>query len=239
MKKAVVIFYTISFSLFIIFVLLMFRVYSNLYKTADCSAKPDSNVTFVIDPGHGGEDGGAVANGITEKDINLQISMCLADIMRANGYKVNTIRDQDCSVESEGDTLRQRKVSDMKNRMNIYNSSENNVVISIHQNKFTDSKYYGTQIFYSPNNSESAVLAKRIKNQVKSLLQPDNSREIKKAGSDIYLLKNAETPSVIVECGFISNPEEAKKLTDKEYQKQLAWCIFQGTIDFLNENSYN
>ncbi len=238
MKKTGYLYYLMVILLFICFIALIINVYSNLCKTASLGAVPaDSKVTFVIDPGHGGEDGGAVANGVTEKDINLSIALCLTDILRSNGYDVVLTRAEDQSIETEGDTLRRRKVSDMKNRLSVYNSSPDNVVISIHQNKFTQDQYNGTQVFYSENNSESKTLADEIKNSVISALQPDNTRESKPAGKNIYLLYNSNVPSVIVECGFISNREDAEKLKDEYYQKQMAWCIYRGAIDFLMKNS--
>ena len=122
----------------------------------------------------------------------------------------------------------------MKKRLEIFNYSKENTIISIHQNKFTESKYHGTQIFYSPNNPKSKQLADSIKYSVKGLLQPDNERECKKADSGIYLLKNTNNPAVIVECGFISNGEECKNLLDSQYQKQMAFSITAGFLSYYN-----
>ena len=128
-----------------------------------------------------------------------------------------------------------QKVADLKKRLEIFNSDKNNIVISIHQNKFSQSKYYGTQIFYSPNNSQSQNLAECIRNSVKKCLQPDNERQCKKADGSIYLLKKAENPSVIVECGFISNPDELAKLQSDEYQKEMATAIITGFLDYTHQ----
>ena len=152
--------------------------------------------------------------------------------MRKN-YKLVFCRH---SLSNDEESIRLRKVADMKKRLEIFNSSDNNIIISIHQNKFTESKYYGTQIFYSPNSDESNKLAESIKFTIKTLLQPQNERECKKAGNDIYLLKNSNNPAVIVECGFLSNPSECQNLTDPIYQKQMAFSIVTGFLDYHNKN---
>ena len=117
----------------------------------------------------------------------------------------------------------------------MFNSSEKNVVISIHQNKFTQEQYSGTQIFYSPNNENSAKLSEAIKENIVSLIQPQNKRETKKADNNIYLLYNANVPAVIVECGFISNAQEALKLKDNDYQNKIAFAVFSGFLEYYNE----
>ena len=193
--------------------------------------------TLIIDAGHGGEDGGAVSDsGVLEKDINLIISKQTADLFNFLGFDVIKTRTQDTSLSTDGDTVRSRKVADMKKRLEIFNSSENNVIISIHQNKFTESKYHGTQIFYSPNNTNSKTLAENIKNIVKILLQPENERECKASDRGIYLLKNTYNPAVIVECGFLSNKDECNKLTTTSYQKQISYSIAMGFLNYYNTN---
>ena len=192
---------------------------------------------LIVDAGHGGEDGGAVSdNGVLEKDINLLIANDTADLLYLFGFDVTKTRSDDTALSTNGDTVRSRKVDDMKKRLEIFNSSDNNVVISIHQNKFTESEYYGTQIFYSPQNEKSKILAENIKFSVKSLLQPENERECKKADSGIYLLNNTDKPAVIVECGFISNNEELQKLLTDSYQKQMSYSIVTGFLDYYNTN---
>lgn len=220
--------------LFIIYIALIAVAFINLSNYTQASNIFVQDVTIILDPGHGGEDGGATANGIIEKDINLSISNMLVDIFKASGYNVVTTRATDTMTDTYGESQRERKVSDMKNRLELYNWNENNIVISIHQNMFTQEKYSGTQIFYSANNSESALLAESLKKSVITYLQPDNTRETKEATKDIYLLYNATTPSVIVECGFISNAEEAEKLKNIEYQKKLAYSIFTGFMNYYN-----
>lgn len=192
---------------------------------------------IIIDAGHGGEDGGAVnSDGVLEKDINLDISCDLRDYLKFFGYNVTMTRDTDTSLSTDEATIRARKVSDIKKRLEIFNSEKENIVISIHQNKFTETKYHGTQVFYSTNNSKSSSLAESIRYSVTTYLQPDNTRECKKATSSIYLLKHAQVPAVIVECGFISNYDECQKLLSEEYQKQMAYSISMGFLSYKNAN---
>ena len=182
---------------------------------------------IVIDPGHGGEDGGASDNGLLEKDINLSIALKLRDMLRSCGIRTVMTRESDISVyDSSAGTTREKKISDLKNRLAIVNSDPDNILISIHQNKFEQSKYSGTQMFYSTNVPESEKIAEALRKSVTGLLQPDNKRELKPDTTGVYLLKNAEVPAVIVECGFLSNPGEAKLLGDPEYQQKMAFALF-------------
>ena len=230
------IFSIVCAGLFITFIVMMINSVPDISLSVS-SDGVKSLPTIVIDAGHGGEDGGAVNDeGVLEKDINLQIANETADLFHLLGFDVTTTRTTDTALATEGDTVRSRKVADMKQRLEIFNSSDENIVISIHQNKFTESKYYGTQIFYSPNKPESALLADSIKYSVKGLLQPENERECKQADSSIYLLKNATVPAVIVECGFISNYDECQKLLDSTYQKQKSFSITSGFLNYYNTN---
>lgn len=193
----------------------------------------DKLPVIIIDAGHGGEDGGAVGNdGTFEKDINLQISLKLNDILSIFGYKTHLIRITDTAIHTEGDTIRQRKVSDIRNRTSSMDLYENCIYLSIHQNKYSDSRIWGTQTFYSANCDESREIAQLIQNAVKSQLQPDNKRQIKKSGTDIYVLYNATKPAVMVECGFVSNPSELKQLKYNTYQNNMALSIATGIINY-------
>ncbi len=217
------------------FVILMISSAANIKLNTISSSISKEIPYVVIDAGHGGEDGGAIINDkISEKNINLDIANKTADLTTFLGFKTTKTRSTDTALSSQESTIRQRKVSDMKKRLEIYNSDSKNIVISIHQNKFSQEKYKGTQIFYSKNNAQSQYLAEKIKFSVKGLLQPDNTREIKQAGNDIYLLKNTTQPAVIVECGFISNKEECQKLIDDVYQKQMAFAITCGLLNYCN-----
>lgn len=234
MKIKKFIFPCICFALLSAFVFLMVSAALNI-KVSVSSENVKSMPTIVIDAGHGGEDGGAVSeSGVLEKDINLSIANDTSALFYLLGFDVTQTRKTDIALDNGEDTIRKRKVSDMKKRLEIFNSSKENTIISIHQNKFSESKYHGTQIFYSPNNPKSKQLADSITYSVKGLLQPDNERECKKADSGIYLLKNTNNPAVIVECGFISNGEECKNLLDSQYQKQMAFSITAGFLSYYN-----
>ena len=234
MKIKKFIFPCICFALLSAFVFLMISAVLNINVTVS-SENVKTMPTIVIDVGHGGEDGGAVSeSGVLEKDINLSIANDTSALFYLLGFDVKQTRKTDIALDNGEETIRKRKVSDMKKRLEIFNSPKENTIISIHQNKFSESKYHGTQIFYSPNNPKSKQLADSIKYSVKGLLQPDNERECKKADSGIYLLKNTNNPAVIVECGFISNEEECKNLLDSQYQKQMAFSITAGFLSYYN-----
>lgn len=230
-KNKAFIVYVILFIAYLTFIVLSFI---NIDSLADVNSSDISEPIIVIDAGHGGEDGGAVANNIVEKDINLSISKKLKDIFKASGFIVITTRDKDKMINTNGSSLRERKVSDMKKRLELFNKNENNIVVSIHQNKFSQEKYSGTQVFYSKNNPQSEIMAEYIRKNIAKLIQPENERTAKPADGSIYLLYNSKVPAVIVECGFISNYTEANKLKDNNYQKKLAFAIYSGVLEFYN-----
>lgn len=216
-----------------------FYVFKFLRATSNVSAENSPGkceYTIVIDAGHGGADGGAVASdGISEKVINLEIAYKLNYILRAYGLNTVMTRTDDESIhDSNAKTLREQKVSDIHKRMSIMESDENNIFVSIHQNKFSNSSLWGTQVFYSPNTTDSAVLANCIQNSVCSLLQNDNKRVIKKSGSNIYLLYYAKRTAVLVECGFVSNPQENQLLENSDYQRKMAFSIAFGIMEYIN-----
>jgi len=213
------------------------QVASSVAVDAAVSMTPDLTPAVIIDPGHGGFDGGAVCYQVVEKNINLGISLKLRDLLRVCGYHVVLTRESDVSTadsSTEGKSTRNKKVSDMHNRLDLMQSHSNAVFISIHQNKFQQSKYYGAQVFYSPNHPGSQLLAQKIQETFKMLLQPENQREIKKAGSELFLLYNARQPAVLVECGFLSNPQECQKLTQEVYQQQIALTILDAVTNYLS-----
>lgn len=192
--------------------------------------------TVVLDAGHGGEDGGASsASGLLEKDINLAIALQLERYLKQNNFEVIMIRNSDCSVGDQSlSTVAERKRSDTKNRLRTIESTGECIFISIHQNHFTESKYDGAQVFYSANRKESAVLAEAIRKNIVESLQPENHRENKESDG-IYLLEHCQVPAVLVECGFLSNPAEAEKLSQEAYQKDMAAAIYNGLVDYLQE----
>ncbi len=183
----------------------------------------------VIDAGHGGEDGGAISvSGIRESKINLEISLRLNDFLNFLGINTAMIRTSDVSVYTQGDTVAQRKVSDIRNRVATVESTANALLVSIHQNHFSESKYRGAQIFYAQTQG-SADLAELLQKTIASQVDTSNHRACKKA-QDIYLMNHVTCPAVLIECGFLSNYEEEQRLQDATYQKKLvaafACCIY-------------
>ena len=184
--------------------------------------------TIIVDAGHGGLDGGAVGyNGIIEKNINLQIAKKLKTILSANGYNVIMTREEDVMFD-------QNKNKDMKNRLKIIQENPGAIFLSIHQNLFSFDSSWGAQVFYSPNNPDSNILATLIQSRFVQLLQPNNNRVEKKAESSLFLFKNAYSPAVLIECGFISNAMDAKNLSDDEYQNKVAFVIFSAICDYYS-----
>ena len=192
---------------------------------------------IVLDAGHGGMDGGCVSvNGVPEKGINLAIMESVRDGLEIMGFDVVCTREKDISIHDKDiKGLSKQKKSDMENRLAIFNKYDDAVSISIHQNQFTDSKYSGAQMFYSEKNSEGEKLAGFMKQQFVSLLQPENTRETKPVGDELYLLNNTKCTAVMIECGFLSNAEEAAKLESSDYQKQVAFTILTGIFEYTNQ----
>lgn len=188
---------------------------------------------FIIDAGHGGEDCGAIGkSGIYEKDLNMQIAKKLGSYLEKSGYIVIYTRTEDKLLYTEEQNIKgQRKINDLKNRLAISDAYPGATFISIHMNSFSDSIYKGLQVYYSPENNESRMLADSIQQEVKNRLQPDNNRQIK-PGNNLYLLENAKNTSILIECGFISNSEECENLSEKEYQKELCFAIVCGIIAY-------
>jgi len=190
--------------------------------------------TFIIDAGHGGFDGGASFDKVLEKNINLEISLRLKELLSVMGYDIIMIRETDTAVNTEGNSIRTKKISDMKNRLKIMQENSSATFISIHLNKYSDNIQKGLQVFYSPNDNQSLVIAENIQSTVKSILQKDNRRKVKKATKEVFLLYNAPIPAVIVECGFLSNTLDRQNLTNPIYQQKLAFAIFCGIINNNN-----
>ncbi len=191
--------------------------------------------TIIVDAGHGGMDGGAQgADGTLEKNINLSIALTLNDMLKCFGFETVMTRTEDISIHDENVVgVRQQKISDIHNRMDIINTTPNAIFVSIHQNHYTSTKYSGTQVFYSKNNPLSKELAGSIQENTVKLLQPDNTRTIKASGTEIYLLYHSDIPSVLVECGFLSNVAETEKLNDPEYQSKMSFAVMCGIINAL------
>lgn len=190
---------------------------------------------IIIDAGHGGFDGGAVANdGTVEKDINLNIALGVSALLKQSGFKVIMTRESDISTDDvETDTISVRKKSDLKNRLELMEDYPDAVFVSIHLNKFTTSAANGSQVFYSAKRPESKILGEYIQKSIVKLLQPENKRVNKQATSSTYILYNATLPAVLVECGFLSNKAELERLKNEEYQRKISFCIFCGILEFF------
>lgn len=206
----------------------------NLNKTVLTMSVPVTNRTIIIDAGHGGEDGGAVSsNGVSEAQINLNIALKLQNLLEQSGATVVLTRsDENAIYDIDKKTLRQKKNSDLKNRVKIGNTSSADIFVSIHLNKIDQSQYYGWQTFYKNGNEQGKKLATCIQNNLNEAIQKENKRTPLKI-SDVYIIKNVEIPTTIVECGFLSNPEEEKQLQTDEYQNRLAWGIYNGIMDYF------
>lgn len=192
---------------------------------------------IVIDPGHGGEDGGAVScSGKNESGFNLQISLRLNDLLHLLGYDTVMIRSTDTSVYTSGQTIAQKKVSDLKQRVKVVNRTQNALLLSIHQNTFPEGQYSGAQVFFCkvPGSEE---LAKLLQDDLVSSLNPGSARKTKQ-GSGIYLLDKITAPGVLVECGFLSNPQEEQMLQTPEYQKKICCVISAGVARFLASSDH-
>lgn len=192
----------------------------------------------IIDAGHGGEDGGATScTGVLESQINLEISLKLNDLLKLLGINTVMIRTDDRSVYTQGTTIAQKKVSDLRERVRIVNEAQNPILISIHQNYFSNNKYSGTQVFCNQD-TESVQLAKDIQSACKLYLNNQNNRKIKQA-KGIYLMEKINCSAVLIECGFLSNPEEEAKLRDSEYQKILSAVIAVTVCNHLDHNKFD
>lgn len=189
---------------------------------------------IILDPGHGGIDGGAVSkSGLVEKDINLSIALKLRELLQLSGFRVVMTRETDCSIhDPDAKTVREIKVSDIHNRMKIMQSYHQPVFISIHQNYFQQSKYSGAQFFYG-SAAGSHELAEAFRKVICTHLQPENQRETKPCGDSVYLIYHADTTAVLAECGFLSNPQEAASLSTEAYQQQMAFALYGGLMRFM------
>ncbi|MCH5315270.1 MAG: N-acetylmuramoyl-L-alanine amidase [Eubacterium sp.] len=222
MRKSIVLF----FVLIIIFIACI--ILSSLIDRADKvnSVNVSDNSCIVIDAGHGGKDGGTIgADGALEKTINLDIALDLYDFFKVIGYNCELVRDGDYELYYEEE---ERVRSDLYNRLDFVNSFENPTLISIHQNHFENEREWGMQIWYSPNDEISKLIADEILSFTNSNIQKDNKRQNKVSDSSYYILYKASAPSVMVECGFMSNNNENALLQDKNYQKKIAYSIAMG-----------
>lgn len=172
--------------------------------------------------------------GVLESEINLKLVLKLQELLEQSGYTVILTRsDENGIYDIDKDTIREKKVSDMKNRVKIANIEEADIFVSIHLNKIEQSEYYGWQTFYQKNNEKSKLLAKKIQSNLNYSIQKENKRDIMSL-SGKYIMDNIKIPTVTVECGFLSNPKELNDLMEDKYQSELAWGIYTGIVDYFN-----
>lgn len=232
MKKKIITLLTICLSLT---VLVLFYNNGN-YLVQKLLNKPDP-VTIVLDPGHGGFDPGKVGiNKALEKDINLSIALKLKALLEDKGIRVIMTREEDRGLYSKNDSDKKR--SDMRNRVNVINSTDALFAVSIHQNSFSQEAIKGLQVFYYQGSEKGQLLAETIQDYAKNTLKDGNHR-VAKANSSYYMLRSSKCPLVIVECGFLSNRREAALLQEDEYQEKVAYGIMLGLLAYINQNSDN
>lgn len=198
-------------------------------------ASPLTGEVILIDPGHGGVDGGAVSkDGLVEKDVTLMISKYLRDFLQESGAYVVMTRETDTDLaESQTNRLSRRKAEDLMKRVQMIREKKANVVISIHLNAFPKSQYSGAQTFYHPSRDQNKRLASFIQQAL--IQQLENTDRIPKPKEDVYLLKESKVPTALVEVGFLSNPKETKLLRDEAYQRKVAASIYQGIIGYYSD----
>ena len=188
---------------------------------------------IVIDAGHGGVDGGATScTGVLESDLNLQIALRLELLLELLGMQTWMIRRDDISVYTSGETIAQKKVSDLKERVRVVNSQEDAILVSIHQNTFPDNRWSGAQVFYTKN-AQSRILAQKLQAAFVMALDPDSTRKAKVA-TGVYLMEHIEATGVLIECGFLSNHEEEAKLRDEHYQQKICCVIASCLSQYLS-----
>lgn len=209
--------------------------YAMIYETVTNKVvTTETNQIIVLDPGHGGDDSGKVGvNGGVEKDINLSIVLKLKRNLEQMGYTVVLTRTDDQGLYDANSSHKKR--DDMNKRVKIINESGGQLCVSIHQNSFTDSKYYGAQMFYYAGSTEGQVIAAYLQESIVKRIQPDNTRQIK-SDDTYFIMKNAQIPVVIAECGFLSNAAEEALLLDENYKEKMAWAIAMGITQYLHEN---
>ena len=203
------------------------------------SAQPQTSDIIILDAGHGGEDPGAVGiNGALEKDVNLSVALRLGEILKDNGFTVLYTRSEDKLLYKAEENIKGlRKISDLKNRVAFCEEYPGALFISLHMNSYGSEKYSGLQVYSKPQSTESKNLAEKIQSAVKENLQPDNKRQVKD-GEGIFVLEKNSLESVLIECGFLTNAQEAERLSEKEYQNDLCFAIVCGIIEYTEEIKY-
>lgn len=222
----------VVFTTALLFAVLLFTQRDRLVPASADAVDSGKDKCVVLDAGHGGADPGKIGiNGALEKDINLQITMLVKEYLEAQDVQVVMTRDTQAGLYDEDAS--NKKVQDMKRRIEIIEQTTPDLTVSIHQNSYPEEYVNGAQVFYYTESSEGRKIAELLQKSMVARLNPENHRQVK-ANNSYYLLKKTTTPIVIVECGFLSNSAEAEKLCDEDYQKQVAWAIHMGILQYLN-----
>lgn len=203
-----------------------------VHTTGGTVMNAKEQVCIVLDAGHGGDDPGKIGiNGNREKDINLAITLKVKEYLEANDVKVVLTREDENGLYDAG--AENKKVQDMKRRIAIMEEAKPLATVSIHQNSYTEEYVNGAQVFYYKDSKDGETLAALLQESLRARLNPENHRQMK-ANDSYYLLKKTQIPTVIVECGFLSNSKEAELLSSEEYQDKVAWAVFMGIMQFVN-----
>ena len=216
---------------------IMLTMFASLAGSRAITVFSENNTTdnrhcIVIDAGHGGEDGGATScTGVLESSFNLEFALRLEPLFRFLGYPTKMVRRTDTAIHTQGDTIAARKASDLNARVRLANETENGVLLSIHQNYFNESKYSGAQVFYAKTEG-SIELAKLLQSKIRETVNPGSNRKEKMA-SGVYLMDHISCPAVLIECGFLSNPDEEANLRSVQYQKKMCCVIASAVMNYF------
>ena len=235
-KKIRLLTHFLIFSIAVALCLLFSHTYQKVIEAGKTVSTSLYSKHLIVDAGHGGFDGGATGvNGVLEKEINLKIAQKTASLARLSGFTVVMVRDSDTGTnDNSTKSIREKKVSDMHNRLALTEKYPNAIYFSIHQNTFPDESCNGAQVFYGEKNPDSKVIAEQLQSVIKSQIQNKNERKVKPAQKNLYLLYNSKIPTVLLECGFLSNYDECNKLCDSGYQQNIAFCAVTSLMDSLN-----
>lgn len=210
----------------------MNRAASQVSSLQDIPVRP----VIVIDAGHGGMDGGTTScTGVQESRLNLEIALKMEELFHLLGYETVMTRQEDISLNTQGSTVREQKRSDLQNRADIVNAQGNCILLSVHQNHFTQSQYAGPQVFFAAGEASKAI-ALRLQQSMNEALAPNSNRECKSADG-VYLMEHIRCPGVLIECGFLSNPQEEALLRDAQYQKKLCAVVCAAMADYIEQTA--
>lgn len=229
----------IVFAIALVFVLLLslFSAINKSTETIDATGKEQvKKIKILIDPGHGGMDQGASGDmGIGEAPLTLAISQKLMNFLEGSGFEVEMTRYGDEGLYSlKSKSIREKKNEDLSNRVKKINETEADLTVSIHLNSFPQKQYYGAHVFYQKNSMKGKIAADILQDSLKSILDKDNKR-VPQVKKDIKIMDDTEVPVVLIECGFLSNNAEEKKLISDNYQEKIAWAIYTGILKYFNE----